>query len=206
MISNALLLIYIMLLFGNTGGENRTLCQCLNSKLCLFASSDLCEAKFCVDKTYYELEDTIYFNIKIKNVSDTSFLVENPECYPEDYILGCDSIGCNISIGEDDPGHFSSTFRKLKLAPSDSVCYQFCLPITGKPTFEYNIEFGFWGYAYIDELEYLTEGSDCSVGIDSVQHILHLTTRYFYLKPGQLKIYIGWDVENINFFYPPKKR
>ena len=195
----------LVFLYWSSCKADNTFCRCLDSELCLTASSGLCNIVFCTDKTYYEYCDSIQFTAVIKNVSDTSILVEDPQSYIDEYAVGRIGNKCVVKIGDDDPAHLFATTRKYKLDPGDSVAYLYFLPLSNEIGPILDIDFIFWGYAYIDELKYITEGEADMIAIDTEIHVLSLASKSFRLNPGHIYVYVGQNVKNINFFYPDKR-
>lgn len=135
------------------------------------AVSDAYEIQMHTDREYYYADDPIKIAVKFVNKYGFPFMVEDPELCTSDLE---DSILVNddyfLGIGDDDPAHFGSTWRKAKLDPGDTATYTFTIRYdTSQMANDYeelDIGLSFYAYPYFDRWLDLIDTEETEIGVD----------------------------------------
>ena len=200
-----LLSIFILILATTCLGQDKNWAiQSVDTGVKLEVKSRLAKLTCSIDKSFYEIGDTINIAIKITSSKDTSLMVADPTTQPTDCGISHKHRSILAHIFSDDTGSLEATDRKYKLKPGKSVIYHLSIPIDSTFKIEkpilYSIDISVNCWIYTSELGYLTEGDETLVGLNNSHDTIMLSVNEFFFWPGQLDILIVPSFEDLHLF------
>lgn len=173
----------------------------VNSSASLIARISSAELACSVEKSYYEIGDTIKIEISLRSVGDTSLMVLDPAFSSPSAIVNYERRFITVDLGGNQDGNYFLASKMTKLNPGDSIEYSANVVIDSIAKTEkyrcFEIYFSVRAWIFTDELSYLTEMDRSSGFFKKRDHIFPFNLNARTFRPGVIYIDVFKDLKNV---------